>query len=143
MLQQHAGMETTAESSTKEVCRRELHNYLEYVWRPADHERRVSPEEWWHRRECLWPWVATIARRRLATRASSGCSERSFLKAGLICLRKWMISKPEHVGALSLLGWHAMLEKELLSKGNRFVGHAEEMYDVRCHGLNSLVGSVC
>ena len=31
MLQQHAGMETIAESSTEEVCRRELDNYLEYV----------------------------------------------------------------------------------------------------------------
>ena len=31
MLQQHAGTETTTESSTEEVCRRELDNYLEYV----------------------------------------------------------------------------------------------------------------
>ena len=31
MLQQRAGTETTAESSTEEVCRRELDNYLEYV----------------------------------------------------------------------------------------------------------------
>ena len=37
MLQQHAGTETTAESSTEEVCRRELDNYLEYVWRPVGH----------------------------------------------------------------------------------------------------------
>ena len=117
MLQQHAGTETTAESSTEEVCRRELDNYLEYVWRPVGHERRVSAEEWWRKREYLWPRVATIARRRLATQASSACSERSFSKAGLICGRKRMMLKPEHVDALSLLGWHAMREKELLKQG--------------------------
>ena len=68
------GTETTAESSTEEVCRRELDNYSEYVWRLVGHERRVSIEEWWHKREYLWPQVATIARRRLATQASSACS---------------------------------------------------------------------
>ena len=101
MLQQHAGMETTTESSTEEVCRRKLDNYLEYVWRPVGHERTVSAEEWWHKREYLWPRVATITRRRLATQASSACSERSFSKAGLICAGKRMILKPEHVDALS------------------------------------------
>ena len=45
MLQQHAGVETTAESPSEEVCKQELDNYLEYVWRPTDHERRVSVEE--------------------------------------------------------------------------------------------------
>ena len=87
MLQQHAGTETTAESSTEEVCRRELDNYLEYVWRTVGRERRVSAEEWWGRQEYLWPRFATIARRRLATQASSACSERSFSKASLICAR--------------------------------------------------------
>ena len=48
---------------------------------------------------------------------SSACSERSFLKAGLICARKRMVLKPEHVDALSLLVWHAMREKELLKQG--------------------------
>ena len=99
-----------------------LQTYSEYVWRPVGHERRVSAEEWWRKREYLWPRVATVARRRLATQASSACSERSFSKAGLICSRKRMMLKPEHVDALSLLGWHAMREKELLSKGNRLVG---------------------
>ena len=99
------------------MCRRELDNYLEYVWRYASHERRVSAEEWWRKRGCLWPRVATIARRRLATQASSMCSERSFSKAGLICGRKRMMLKPEHVDALSLLGWHAMHDKELLKQG--------------------------
>ena len=28
-----------------------------------------------------------------------------------------MMLKPEHVDALSLLGWHAMREKELLKQG--------------------------
>ena len=82
MLQQHAGTETTAESSTEEVCRRELDNYLEYVWRSVGHERRVSAEKWWCKREYLWPRVATIARRRLDIQTSSACSERSFRKAG-------------------------------------------------------------
>ena len=59
---QHAGTETTTESSTEEVCRRELDNYLEYVWRPVGHERRVSAEEWWRKREYLWPRVATICK---------------------------------------------------------------------------------
>ena len=63
------------------------------------------------------PRVATIARRRLGTQASSACSERSFSKAGLICGRNRMMLKPEHVDALSLLGWHAMREKELLKQG--------------------------
>ena len=117
ILQQHAGMETTAESFTEEVCRQELDNYLEYVSRHVGHEKRVSAEEWWHKREYLWPRVATIARRRLATQASSACSERSFSKAGLICARKRMMLKLEHVDALSLLGWHAMREKELLKEG--------------------------
>ena len=93
MLQQHAGMETTIESFTKEVCRQELDNYLEYIWRLVGHERRVFAKEWWHRREYLWPRVATIARRCLATQASSMCSERSFLKTGLICARKRMMLK--------------------------------------------------
>ena len=91
--------------------------HLEYVWRPVGHERRVSAEEWWRKREYLWPRVATIARRRLATQASSACSERSFSKADLICARKRMMLKPEHVDTLSLLGWHAMREKELLKQG--------------------------
>ena len=90
---------------------------LEYVWRSVSHERRVSAEEWWRKREYLWPRFATITRRRLAIQASSACSERSFSKAGLICARKWMMLKPEHVDALSLLGWHAMREKELLKQG--------------------------
>ena len=77
----------------------------------------MSAEEWWRKREYLWPRVATIARRRLATQASSAYSERSFSKAGLICARKRMMLKPEHVDALSLLGWHAMREKELLKQG--------------------------
>ena len=94
-----------------------LDNYLEYVWRPVGHERRVSAEEWWCKREYLWPRVATIARRHLATQASSACSERSFSKVGLICGRKRMMLKPEHVDALSMLGWHAMHEKELLKQG--------------------------
>ena len=114
MLQQHAGMETTAESSTEEVCRRELDNYLEYVWRPVGHERRVSAEGWWRKREYLWPRVATIARRRLATQASRACSERSFSKAGLICSRKRIVLKPEHVDGLSLLGSHAMRGKRVV-----------------------------
>ena len=33
-----------------------------------------------------------------------------------------MMLKPEHVDALSLLGWYAMHEKELLKQGNRLVG---------------------
>ena len=78
MLQQHAGMETTAESSTEEICRWELDNYLESVWRPIGHEKRMSAEEWWQKREYLWNRVGTIARRHLATQASSACSERSF-----------------------------------------------------------------
>ena len=106
-------METTAESSTEEVCRWELDNYLEYI----GHERKVSAEEWWRKREYLWPRVATIARRPLATQASSACSERSFSKVGLICARKRMMLKLEHVDALSLLGWHAMREKKLLKQG--------------------------
>ena len=57
---------------------RELDNYVEYVWRPVGHERRVSTEEWWRKREYLWPQVATVARRRLATQASSECSEVVF-----------------------------------------------------------------
>ena len=65
----------------------------------------------------LWPRVATIARRRFATQASNACLEKSFSKAGLICARKRMMLKPEHVDALSLLGWHAMREKELLKQG--------------------------
>ena len=104
MLQQHTGTETIAESSTKVVCRRELDNYLEYVGRPVGHERRVSAKEWWRKREYFWPRVATIARRCLATQATSACSERSFSKAGLICARKRMMLKPENVDALSLLG---------------------------------------
>ena len=116
MLQQHTGTERIAESSTEEVCRQELDNYLEYVWRSVGHERRVFAEEWWCKREYLWHRVATIARRRLATQASSACSERSFSKAGLICARKRMMLKSEHVDALSLLGWHAMHEKELLKQ---------------------------
>ena len=63
----------------------------------------------------LWPRVATITRRRLATQESSACSERSFSKAGLICARKRMMLKPEHVDAL--LGWHAMRQRELLKHG--------------------------
>ena len=43
--------------------------------------------------------------------------KKEFFKAGLICARKWMMLKPEHVDALSLLGWHAMREKELLKQG--------------------------
>ena len=117
MLQQHVGTETTAESSMEEVCRWELDNYSEDVWRPVGHERRVSTEEWWCKREYLWPRVATIARHRLATQASSAYSERSFSKAGRICARKRMMLKPEHIDALSLLGWHAMHEKELLKQG--------------------------
>ena len=99
------------------MCRWELDNYLEYIWRPVCHERRVSAEEWWRKREYLWPRVATIARCRLATQASSACSERSFSKAGLICARKRMMLKSEHADALSLLGWHAMREKEFLKQG--------------------------
>ena len=114
MLQQHARTEIKAESSIEEVCRGELDNYLEYVWRPVGHERKVSAEGWWRKREYLWPRVATIARRRLASQASSECSERSFSKAGLICASKRKMFKPEHADALSLLGWHAMREKELL-----------------------------
>ena len=73
-LQQHAGAERIAESSIEEVCRQELDNYLEYVWRPVGHERKVSVEGWWCKQEYLWPQVATIARRRLSTQASSACS---------------------------------------------------------------------
>ena len=117
MLQQRAGTETTVESSPEEVCKQELDNYLEYVWRLVGHERRVFAKEWWHKWEYLWLRVATIARRHLATQASRACSKKSFLKAGLICARKWMMLKLEHVDALSLLGWHAMHEKELLKQG--------------------------
>ena len=53
MLQQHAGTETTAESSIVEVCRRVLDNYLEYVRRSVGHERRVSVEEWWCKQEYM------------------------------------------------------------------------------------------
>ena len=80
MLQQHAGTETTAESSTEEVCRRELYNYLEYIWRPVGHERRVSAEEWWCKREYLWPRVATIARRRLATQSIKRMLRKEFFE---------------------------------------------------------------
>ena len=90
---------------------------LEYVWRPVSHERRVSAKGWWRKQEYLWPRVATITRRRLATQASSACSERSLSKAGLICAGKRMMLKLEHVDALSLLGWHAIREKELLKQG--------------------------
>ena len=67
----------------------------------------------------MWPRVANIARRCLATQASSVCSERSLSKAGLICARKRMMLKSEHVDALSLLGWHAMHERELLKQGEQ------------------------
>ena len=39
----------------------------------------------------------------------------------MIYVRKWTILKPEHVKALSLLGWHAIREKELLKQGE-YVG---------------------
>ena len=78
MLQQHPGTETTAESSTEEVCRRELDNYLEYVWRLVGHERKVSANGWWRKGEYLWPRFATIARRRLATQASSHAQKAVF-----------------------------------------------------------------
>ena len=77
----------------------------------------MSVKQWWRKPEYLWPRVATIARRRLVAQASSACSESRFSKAGLICARKRMMLKPEHVDALSLLGWHAMREKELLKQG--------------------------
>ena len=60
-------MEMTTESSTKEVCKRELDYYLDYVWRLAAHEQCVSVEQWWQRREYLWHRIAHIARRHLAT----------------------------------------------------------------------------
>ena len=55
VVQQHIGIETTRESYKEEVCRWELDNYLDYVWRPAAHERRVSGKQLWWRREYLWP----------------------------------------------------------------------------------------
>ena len=144
MLQQHAGTETIAGPSTEEVCRRELDNYLEYVWRPVSHQRRVSAEERWCKREYLWPRIATITRRRIATQASSACSERSFSKASLICAGKRMMRKPEHVDVLSLLGWDAIHEKGLLKQSRiGWWATREKMRGIGRHGLNNLVGSIC
>ena len=42
MVQRHVGMETTAESSTEEMCKQELDYYLNYVLRRATQEQRVS-----------------------------------------------------------------------------------------------------
>ena len=42
---------------------------------------------------------------------------KEFFEGKLIYARKRMMLKPEHVDALSLLGWHAMCEKELLKQG--------------------------
>ena len=78
MVEQQIGAETTAGSSTEDMCRQELNNYIEYVWRRLAHESMVSTQQWWRRRQYLWPWVANIARLRLATQTSSARSERSF-----------------------------------------------------------------
>ena len=45
MVQPHAGTETTVESSTEELCRRELDNYLDYIWRHVAHEPQVYIEQ--------------------------------------------------------------------------------------------------
>ena len=45
MLQQHAATEMASKSSIEEVCKQELDNYFEYVWRLAGHERRVAAEQ--------------------------------------------------------------------------------------------------
>ena len=45
MVEPHMGMETIIESSTEGVCKEELDNYLDYVWRRAVHERKVSKEQ--------------------------------------------------------------------------------------------------
>ena len=42
---------------------------------------------------------------------------KEFFEGSLICARKRMMLKLEHVDASSLLGWHAMREKELLKQG--------------------------
>ena len=60
MVQQHAGMEMTMESSMEKACRRELDNYLDYIWKRAAHEPMVSAKYWWWRREYLWPRLPTL-----------------------------------------------------------------------------------
>ena len=114
MVKPHAGVEARIETPTEEVCRGKLDSYSDYVWKRATHEPKMFIEQWWPRQEHLWPRIANIAKRHLATQESRACSDRSFSNAGLICARKWMVLTPAHIDALSLLGWHEMREKELL-----------------------------
>ena len=98
----------------KDPMLEEYKEYLKYVWEPDRTERRFSVEQWWLKYKSRWPNVAGIARRRLATQATSAASERSFSKAGLIVSRKRMMLTPQHVDGLSLLGWHCMQRHEHL-----------------------------
>ena len=73
MLQQHAGTETTAESSTEEVCRRELDNYLGVRLNTCRSSTcRVSTEEWWRRGEYLWSRISKH-RKGLSSHTSVKC----------------------------------------------------------------------
>ena len=81
MLQQHAGAETTAESSTEDVCRREIRQLIRVSLETYSSCKKGARREIVvARREYLWPRVANIPRRHLATQAASACSEKSFFK---------------------------------------------------------------
>ena len=70
--------------------------------------------QWWGRYHVRYPEIANLAWRRLCAQASSATSERAFSKAGLVLSKKRQqflkiaVKKltADHVGGISLLGWH-------------------------------------
>ena len=58
--------------------------------------------------------MAKLARRRLATQATSATSERCFSKAGAIVTKRRVVLTPGHVDELSFMAWNCEKLKKAL-----------------------------
>ena len=66
----------------------------------------MSVLQWWGRYHLKYPEIPNLARHRLCVQASSPTSARAFSKAGLVINKKRQRLTADHVGGISLLGWH-------------------------------------
>ena len=85
--------------------------YRKSDWRQEEGDHWTACDYWRENAE-KYPRIADLARRRLCTQASSATSERSFSKAGLICVKNRLSLLSQNVDCLSAVGWDVMHRTE-------------------------------
>ena len=66
----------------------------------------MSVLQWWQKYQHKYADIGDLARRRLSAQLSSATSECPFSKVELVISKKRQRLTVDHVGGISLLGWH-------------------------------------